>query len=129
MPASVAATAERGGIPALHFQRRKRLRQVLVLEDAYAEALAWNPIAGELAAGFSRRGIPVLHGRFRGVPDRFRTAEGVEVLLEDLEDQRRAYRSSSSATARDYAGPTIALLEVLARWSLSFDGPLIAIHG
>ncbi len=83
--ASVAATGRSGGLPQLIFQRRKQIRRVVILEDADAEALDWNPIAAELAAGLDRRGVPVLHGRFRGVPDRFQAAEG-EVHLEDLED-------------------------------------------
>ena len=83
--ASVAATGKSGGLPQLVFQRRRQVRRVVILEDADADALDWNPMPGELAAGLSRRGIPVLHGRFHGVPGRSRTAEG-EVHLEDLED-------------------------------------------
>ncbi|MGH8573873.1 MAG: hypothetical protein ACREX8_15065, partial [Gammaproteobacteria bacterium] len=119
VPASVAATADQGGIPTLRFQRRKRLRQVLVLEDTYAEALAWNPILGELAAGLSRRGIPVLYGRFRGVPDRFRTPEGAEVLLEDLEDERHAHLLLIFSDGKGLRrGRDRFLLEDLARWPL-----------
>jgi formylglycine-generating enzyme required for sulfatase activity len=92
VPASIRATADRGGFPILAFERRKQVRSVLILEDTYTEALTWNPIIGELAQGLARRGVPVTHGRFQGVPDRFYDLENNRIVyLEDLEDQRRGY--------------------------------------
>ncbi|MFO1429396.1 MAG: formylglycine-generating enzyme family protein [Candidatus Competibacteraceae bacterium] len=90
--ASIRATANGGGFPTLMFQRRKQIRNVLILEDTYAEALTWNPIAGELAQGLARRGVPVVYGHFQGVPDRFLDLENGRIVhLDDLEDQRRGY--------------------------------------
>ncbi len=89
--ASVRATAEAGGVPGMIFKRRRQVRRVLILEDTFAEARAFNPIAGELASGLARRGVPVVHGLFRGVPESFRTADGSLIHLEDLEDDRRGY--------------------------------------
>jgi len=86
--ASIRATADGGGFPTLMFQHHKQIRSVLILEDTYAEALTWNPIASELAQGLARRGIPVVYGRFQGVPDRFYDLENGRIVhLDDLEDQ------------------------------------------
>jgi hypothetical protein len=84
--ASIEATLRSGGIPTLEFYSRARIRSLLVLEDAYAEATTWNPVARELAEGMARRGVPVTYGRFDGCPDRFRTEDGSMVHLVDLED-------------------------------------------
>ena len=86
--ASIRATVRGGGIPVCAFLRRSRLRTLLILEDAGAEALEWNPLAGELAAGMRRCGVPVVHGRFHGTPESF-LSDGQRYYLEDLEDQRR----------------------------------------
>lgn len=91
VPASVEGTLRRGGIPALTFFRRRRLRSVLILEDRRAEARRWNTLPAELAAGLSQRGVPVIHGSFAGAPDRYTTPDGAVHLLEDLEDQRNAF--------------------------------------
>ncbi|MCP5087948.1 MAG: SUMF1/EgtB/PvdO family nonheme iron enzyme, partial [Rhodobacteraceae bacterium] len=71
VPASIQATLKRGGIPELAFYQRKQIRSLLILEDEFAEPLAWNTLAGELAEGMSRRGVPVLYGGFRGSPAQF----------------------------------------------------------
>jgi hypothetical protein len=83
--ASVVATGKSGGLPQLVFKRRKQIRRVVILEDADAGPVDWNPVAAELAEGLLRRGVPMLRGRFRGVPDRFRTEEA-EVHLADLDE-------------------------------------------
>ncbi|MEZ4866215.1 MAG: hypothetical protein R3C14_33165 [Caldilineaceae bacterium] len=89
--ASIQHTMRRGGTPALEFYRRQQLRALLILEDALAEALAWNPLAQELAAGMARLGVPVTYGRFYGAPTQFQTPDGARHRLEDLEDQRHGY--------------------------------------
>ncbi len=89
VPASIRSTVKQGGIPTCKFYRGQRIRTLLILEDAYADALDWNPIAGELADGMIRHGVPVLHGKFRGSPDAFRSPDGSVYHLDDLEDQRR----------------------------------------
>ena len=91
VPASIEGTLRRGGVPALTFYRRRRLRSVLILEDSRAEARRWNSLPGELAAGLSLRGVPVIHGDFARTPERYTTADGAIHLLDDLEDQRNAF--------------------------------------
>ncbi len=117
VPASVTATAEGGGVPGMVFERRKQVRAVLVLEDSFTEARAWNPIAGELAAGLSRRGVPVVHGRFRGVPESFRTTGGYDFHPEDLEDDRRGYLLLVFSDGKGlHPHHDTLVLENLARW-------------
>ena len=89
--ASVEGTLRRGGIPTLTFFHQQRLRSVLILEDRRSEARRWNTLPAELAAGLSRRGVPVIHGSFAGAPDRYTTPDGAFHMLEDLEDQRHAF--------------------------------------
>lgn len=89
--ASIQTTMRKGGTPALEFYRRHQLRSLLILEDAFAEALTWNPLAHELAEGMARLGVPVTYGRFYGSPAQFKTPDGVLHRLEDLEDQRQGY--------------------------------------
>lgn len=91
VPASITATGRNGGMPILAFYKRKQMRALLILEDAFAEALVWNSISAELAEGMSRRGVPVVYGKFYGSPEQFKTPEGMLHRLEDLEDERRGY--------------------------------------
>ena len=53
---SIQMTMRHGGVPALEFFRRHAVRLLLILEDAFAEPTAWNPIAAQFAAGMARRG-------------------------------------------------------------------------
>lgn len=119
IPASIEATGRNGGIPALLYYRRKQVRSVLVLEDAFAESLAWNPIAQELAEGLDQRGVPVLYGRFYGSPQQFHTIDGSVVQLDDLEDYRRGYLVlvfSDGKGVRQHRDTFV--LEALARWPM-----------
>ncbi|MES1240709.1 MAG: hypothetical protein ABUT39_03740 [Acidobacteriota bacterium] len=115
--ASVDRTVRNGGLPTPVFQLRRRVRSVLILEDLHAEARAWNPIARELSEGLSQRGVPVLHGLFAGIPDRFRSPDGLEQRIEDLEDDRRGYLVLIFSDGKGL-GPAEAdfALERLARW-------------
>ncbi|MCP4698781.1 MAG: SUMF1/EgtB/PvdO family nonheme iron enzyme [Gammaproteobacteria bacterium] len=85
--ASLHATLDNQGVPSLVFHRLKRVRGMLILEDAFAEARLWNPIARELAAALPGRGIPVLYGSFQNNPLQFRDADNRPYHLEDLEEQ------------------------------------------
>lgn len=89
--ASIQTTMRKGGTPALEFYRRHQLRSLLILEDAFAEALTWNPLARELAEGMARLGVPITYGRFYGSPAQFKTPDGALHRLEDLEEQRQGY--------------------------------------
>lgn len=113
---TIARTASAGGCPSLVFERRRRVRRVIVLEDGFAEAGAWNPLAGELARGLERRGIPVLHGRFSGSPERF-VSERSEILLDDLGDERGACLLFVFSDGKSLRGPGARhVLERLASW-------------
>lgn len=89
--ASVEAVARHSGLPQLVFRKRKELRRIYVLEDAFAEPLAWNPISQELAEGLRERGVQVTYGRFEGSPAHFKDDNGAVVLIEDLDDNRGDY--------------------------------------
>lgn len=127
VPASITATGRNGGMPTLAFYKRKQMRALLILEDAFAEALAWNSISAELAEGMRRRGVPVVYGKFHGSPEQFKTPEGMLHRLEDLEDERRGYllllftdgkslsrfdKLTASRQSRSFA------LERLGRWPM-----------
>lgn len=117
--ASIETTLRQGGIPALEFYKRKEIRSLLILEDAFAEAGAWNPIARELAAGMARRGVPVLYGRFQGSPDQFKTETGSVYRLEDLEDERPGYLLLIFSDGKGLSRHESAFaLEALARWPM-----------
>lgn len=83
--ASINATSRGGGLPVLIYERVKRIRSVLVLEDAYSEPLVWNQSASQLTEGLARRGVTVRLGRFFGVPDKFWTSDVEGSTAEDLE--------------------------------------------
>jgi outer membrane protein OmpA-like peptidoglycan-associated protein len=63
-------------VPTLIFPPRKQVRTVVILEDALAKPLTWNPIAQELANGLGERSITVLYGLFYGSPQQFYSTEG-----------------------------------------------------
>lgn len=79
----------RAGYPVLRFLPGWEVCRLLLLEDTWAEARAWNTVPQELAEGLTARGVPVTRGLFDGQPVRFRLADGSAVCdLEDWEDQR-----------------------------------------
>nr|VFJ44498.1 MAG: Formylglycine-generating enzyme, required for sulfatase activity, contains SUMF1/FGE domain [Candidatus Kentron sp. DK] len=133
IPASIRATVKNFGIPRIQFARKRRVRSLLVLEDHFAAGGAWNGAAAELAAGMARRGVPVIHGYYQRVPDRFRLAGGGTMQLEDLEDRRQGivallfsdegsgHGSGGYQTGRrepDTAAPGAFARERLARWPM-----------
>ncbi|OQY51224.1 MAG: hypothetical protein B6247_19940 [Candidatus Parabeggiatoa sp. nov. 2] len=79
------------GIPELIYYPDKQLRTVLVLEDAFAKPLRWNPIASELAKGLKQRGISVLYGKFYGSLNQFSTPQNQLYHLKDLEWEAHSY--------------------------------------
>lgn len=78
-------------IPTLIFSPRKQVCTVVILEDALAKPLAWNPIAQELATGLMQRRITVLYGSFYGSPQQFHTAQGISYDLTKLPYESEAY--------------------------------------
>ncbi len=116
--ASVKTTLKHGGIPICEFFRRSRVRSLLILEDANAEALEWNRIAKELAAGLKRYGVPVIYGRFRGAPDTF-DSDGHLRYLEDLEDRRNGMLLLLFTDGKSFYRPHNRFaLEALAHWPM-----------
>ncbi|WP_133512265.1 WD40 repeat domain-containing protein [Candidatus Thiosymbion oneisti] len=90
VPATIQATLDQGGLPALRFHRRRHIRTLLILRDRRARA-SWNRTAEELAVGIGQRGVPVVLGAFKGSPARFRVEHGGVGHLEDLEETRAAF--------------------------------------
>jgi hypothetical protein len=114
--ASVKATTSQGGIPTLIFHKRKRLRRVYVLEDAYARPLDWNNIARELAAGLEQRGIPVIFGRYYGSLAQFQAADESNVWLDSLEDQHRDCLLFIFSDGKSLKQSDGLLLDSLSNW-------------
>ena len=117
--ATVRATLARHGIPHLVFAQRRRPRGVLLLLDEYTQAVHWNPVAEELAAGLALRGVACTLGRCRGDPERFTTPEGRAHHLEDWEDRRTSHLLLVVSDARglDQARRRL-VLERLRHWPL-----------
>jgi phosphate transport system substrate-binding protein len=115
--ASVAATVAQGGLAMPRFRPRRHARRVLVLDDLRTEARAWCPLAAELADGLARRGLEVKYGRFEASLTRFRTPDGHEHHLTDLDDERESYLvlvvSDGRGLVRRRPDPG---LETLVRW-------------
>jgi hypothetical protein len=114
--ASVKATTSQGGIPTLIFHKRKRLRRVYVLEDAYARPLDWNNIARELAAGLEQRGIPVIFGRYYGSLAQFQASDESNVWLDSLEDQHRDCLLFIFSDGKSLKESDDLLLDSLSNW-------------
>ncbi|HKO97009.1 MAG TPA: energy transducer TonB [Pyrinomonadaceae bacterium] len=118
IPATIKATVNNSGIPSLVYQRKKRVRAIVVLEDAFAESLAWNHVPEELAQGLSQRGIPVLFGKFYGSPMKFETGSRRVYDLEDLERDRKGYLILVFSDGKSLRRQDTFALEFLARWPL-----------
>ncbi|MGA9768601.1 MAG: hypothetical protein WBV94_06155 [Blastocatellia bacterium] len=115
--ASISKTCDNGGLPTPIFHRQKQLRTVFVLEDAYAEPLAWNPVAQELYVGLRLRGINVMRGKFYGSPSNFHLDDGTTVMLEDLENNRSNYLMLFFSDGKKLQqGRDAFVLEALSRW-------------
>jgi len=114
---SIKATVHSGGIPSCEFFTRKKIRTLLILEDAYAEALDWNPVPKELAEGMKRYGIPVIYGRFRGSPDKFKIQDGSVFHLDDLEDHSNGIVLLIFTDGKSFQGIKKSFsLEAISRW-------------
>ncbi|HAO20918.1 MAG TPA: hypothetical protein DCQ37_10920, partial [Desulfobacteraceae bacterium] len=115
--ATIERTVDNGCIPTPVFFNRKQVFNVLILEDLFSEALAWNTIAKELAEGLEHRAISVIYGKFNGSPAQFRTSDGYTYHLEDLEDQQKSYTVLifSDGKALNHQKDKFAL-ESLKRW-------------
>jgi len=119
VPHSITATVHHGGIPSCEFFTRKKIRTLLILEDAYAEALDWNPVPKELAEGMNRFGIPVIYGRFRGAPDKFKTQDGSVFHLDDFEDHSNGIVLLIFTDGKSFQGLKNSFtLEAIARWPM-----------
>ena len=116
---SITATVHSGGIPSCEFFTRKKIRTLLILEDAYAEALDWNPVPKELAEGMNKFGIPVIYGKFRGSPDKFKIQDGSVFHLDDLEDHSNGIVMLIFTDGKSFQGLKKSFsLEAIARWPM-----------
>ncbi|MGB8508434.1 MAG: ABC transporter ATP-binding protein [Pyrinomonadaceae bacterium] len=115
--ASVHATGRNAGMYTLSFYKRKRLVNVYILEDAYAEPCAWNTVARELATGLHRRGADVRYGRYYGSLQSFQMEDGGTLWFEELERERNEslilFFSDGKHLTRRRDG---FFLEALRRW-------------
>jgi formylglycine-generating enzyme required for sulfatase activity len=87
---TIKATVQQA-IPKLIYDPYKQIYTVLVLEDAFAKPLRWNPIAKELVDGLLLRGISVLYGKCYGSLNQFSTPQGQLYHLKDLEWEAHFY--------------------------------------
>lgn len=85
--ASIKASIEKA-MPEIVFFPGKQIRSVVILADTFTDSLAWNSVEKELKDGMTRLGVPVVYGKFRGVPDKFHTEDGQTIYLDDLEANR-----------------------------------------
>ncbi len=114
---SAEATVRKNGVPTLIFKKQKQIRSLLILEDSFAEASAWNPVAGELRQGMIRRGIPVIHARFTGSAKYFSISDGSVFRLEDWENQRQGFLLLIFTDGRGLCRLEDTFVpEALARW-------------
>ncbi|MCP4111648.1 MAG: SUMF1/EgtB/PvdO family nonheme iron enzyme [Desulfobacteraceae bacterium] len=119
VPASIQATGDRGGVPDLVFFRRRQIRKLIILEDIFAEPMEWNTVSRELAQGMFHLGVPLLYGKFRGVPDQFFTEDGMAYYLEDLETDRRGYLLLIFSDGKGiHEQESRYILEAIARWPM-----------
>ncbi|MCP5004073.1 MAG: SUMF1/EgtB/PvdO family nonheme iron enzyme [Planctomycetes bacterium] len=117
--ASISATGERGGVPSLRFHNLRRIRSLIILEDAFSQPLAWNPTARELAEGMERRGTPVIYGKICGAVGEFMADDGSLLRLEDLEDSRHGYLILIFTDGKSLCGNEAVFdLETLAHWPM-----------
>ncbi|MCP4351404.1 MAG: hypothetical protein GY795_38550, partial [Desulfobacterales bacterium] len=120
--ASVEDTINKG-IPSLLFHKRKQSYNILILEDAFAEPLTWNKIAGELFNGLKQRAMSVIYGRFHGTLKQFQTHDNRIYSLEDIEDRQKEYLififSDGKGLYRHQKGLQDTFeLKSLARWCM-----------
>ncbi|MDM8516434.1 hypothetical protein QUF76_09560, partial [Desulfobacterales bacterium HSG16] len=117
--ASIKHTINEGGIPSPVFCKHRQIYNVLILEDECTQALAWNPIARELARGLEKRGVPVVYGKFYGSPGQFTKPDGSAFHMEDIEDQRRGYLVLIFSDGKGlHRQQDEFALESLARWPM-----------
>lgn len=116
VPKSIEATCDKG-LPTITYQRKRRLRSLIILEDIYSETSEWNFAASELSVDLARRGISVIHGNFRGNLEEIYLTGGQYIALEDLEE----YKNGSiimifSDTKRLYNYKDSFALDYLSTW-------------
>lgn len=116
VPASIRATTENGKLPELIFQKRRKIRTLYVLEDAFAESRAWDTTARELAEGLRTRGVSVLQGTFHGSPAQFQGEDRRTHWLMDLDDQRNDYLLLIFSDGKGLRARDKFVIESLAQW-------------
>jgi len=87
--ATINATGQNAGMPALRFYKQRQVRRVCVFEDLRSEALRWSTVTSELLEGLSKRGVDVWYARFPGSPVQFITQDNMNYWLDDLDNESR----------------------------------------
>ena len=112
--------AKNMGLLTLVFKRKKYVRQVFILEDAFSEALVWNRIASELVGGLEARGVVVNYGKFFGRPDKIEFTDHRVVFLEELDDYKdiSIFLFFSNSKGLKFFRDRVAL-ETISHWPMA----------
>ncbi len=125
LPATVEATARRGGILTVQHQRASYQREVWLWLDETVEDSALLRLADEIEAILHAYGLVAERALFRGIPDRLVTPEGAVFAPHEIDERRDlalvAVLTDGRALARQYAVDDRrtridALLRGLSHW-------------
>jgi len=125
LAATVAATARRGGLLELRFQRTSYQREVWLWLDEAAEDSTLVRLADEVEATLKAYGLVVERALFRGVPEYLVTATGAGFAPREIDEHRDlalvAVLTDGRILTRQYAADDRrvridALLRELSHW-------------
>ena len=88
LTATVQATAQQGGIPALRFEHAHYQREVWLWLDEAADDRVIARLAEEIENILKAYGLRVERAGFRGVPERLFTAEGAVFAPREIDERR-----------------------------------------
>ncbi|MDS4041889.1 MAG: formylglycine-generating enzyme family protein [Candidatus Competibacter sp.] len=125
LAATVAATARRGGLLEIRFQRASYQREVWLWLDEAAEDTTLVRLADEVEATLKAHGLVVERALFRGVPEYLVTATGAGFAPREIDERRDlalvAVLTDGRILTRQYAADDRrvridALLRDLSHW-------------
>ncbi len=88
LPATVAATARKGGLPMLRFQHAVRHREIWLWTDSTAQNGQIEHLAAEVAKLLDAYGLHGERAQFRGIPDHLRTTDGQGFGPREVDERR-----------------------------------------
>ncbi len=125
LPATVAATARRGGLLEIHFQRASYQREVWLWLDEAAEDSTLVRLADEVEYTLKAYGLMVERALFRGIPEYLVAATGAGFASREIDERRDlalvAVLTDGRILTRQYAADDRrvridALLRDLSHW-------------